>query len=470
MLFSSFTFLCYFLPTVIGIYYVLPNRLRNLFLLAASFVFYGWGHPYYLLLLLYLTLIGFYSARWIKYYPTKACLICLGACFYILSVFTFFKYGDFTLETVNLFLKTPLPLFEIILPLGISFYVFQLISYIIDVYHSQVEPQKKFATLALYIASFPQLVAGPIVRYHTVASQLASRRHSVLKVYQGFRRFVIGLSKKVIIADMMSRSVDLIFDSSVSSLTPLIAWLGAFLYALQIYFDFSGYSDMAIGLGRMFGFRFLENFNYPYVSKSISEFWRRWHISLSSWFKSYVYIPLGGNRKGLLRTIFNLSLVFLLTGLWHGAAWTMILWGGWQGIFVIFEKLLKNLCMRFGFETKIFPLFYETTGRVYTIIVLLFGWVIFRSETVKYAYDYIRLMLGLIPYTQAFGISYYLPDMLIGLIVVAVLASLGLFRRFLHYRGFLIHLFLNVYLLALLCLVFVLLMGNGYNPFIYFRF
>lgn len=469
MVFSSFTFLCYFLPIVVGTYYILPNRFRNVFLLWTSLLFYGWGRPVHLLVLLCFIVIGFYAAKGITHYPQKAKMICTASCFYILGIFFFFKYGDFALASFNDLTKKSLPLLYITLPLGISFYVFQLLSYVIDVYRQKATAQKSFSALALYVSSFPQLIAGPIVRYDTVAKQLTGRHHSVAKVYQGLRRFLIGLAKKVIIADMVGHSVDVIFASSVSSLTPAIAWLGAVLYALQIYFDFSGYSDMAIGLGRMFGFRFLENFNYPYLSKSISEFWRRWHISLSSWFKLYVYIPLGGNKHGLLRTVFNLATVFCLTGFWHGAAWTMVVWGLWQGFFVILEKLLKAAAHSLHI-THISAVFYAVIGRCYALIALLLGWVIFRAETLSQAYDYIRLMFGLLPYKQAFGVSYYVQGLLWFIIAFAVIASTGVFQSVLRYRNFWAHLFINLWLLFLLFLVIVLLTGSGYNAFIYFRF
>ena len=469
MVFSSFTFLCYFLPIVVGIYYLLPNRFRNVFLLLASLLFYGWGRPAHLLVLLCFIVIGFYAAKGITRYPQKAKMICTASCFYILGIFFFFKYGDFALASFNDLTKQSLPLLYIALPLGISFYVFQLLSYVIDVYRQKADAQKSFSALALYVSSFPQLIAGPIVRYDTVAKQLTNRCHSVAKVYQGLRRFLIGLAKKVIIADMVGHSVDVIFASSVSSLTPAIAWLGAFLYALQIYFDFSGYSDMAIGLGRMFGFRFLENFNYPYLSKSVSEFWRRWHISLSSWFKSYVYIPLGGNKHGLLRTVFNLAVVFCLTGFWHGAAWTMVVWGLWQGFFVILEKLLKAAAHSLHI-TRIPAVFYAVIGRCYALIALLLGWVIFRAETLSQAYDYIRLMFGLLPYKQAFGVSYYVQGLLWFIIAFAVIASTGVFKSVLRYRNFWTHFFINLWLIFLLFLVIVILTGSGYSAFIYFRF
>lgn len=469
MIFASFTFLCYFLPIVLACYYLLPNSQRNLFLLIASFVFYGWGYPYHLTILLFLILTGFIATLLMEKYPAAAKQICAGASFYILGIFIFFKYTDFAIDSYNFLLDKKQPAMGILLPLGISFYVFQLISYIVDVYRKKALPQKSFTTLALYVSSFPQLIAGPIVRYDTVARQLRHRRHSLMKVYEGLRRFLVGLSKKVIIADMLGQSADKIFDSPIEGLTPGIAWLGAVLYALQIYFDFSGYSDMAIGLGRMFGFRFLENFNYPYISKSVSEFWRRWHISLSTWFKEYVYIPLGGNRKGFARTCFNLFFVFLLTGFWHGASWSFALWGIWYGVFIVLEKtvikLYGNQCNNFGVK-----MLSNTLGRAYTMMIVLIGWVFFRSESLEKAWQYLKLMVNCLPFKQNYGLSYYIQGWGWFILGFALVLMTGVFKNVLTIKGFWIHLIMDMFLLGCLMLVVVLLTASGYNPFIYFRF
>lgn len=469
MIFSSFTFLCYFLPVVFCTYYLLPNKARNLFLLCASLFFYAWGNPSHLTLLCFLILTGYGAVYFIEKFPKYASKICIGFVFYILGIFFFFKYGDFSIATYNQLANKKTDLIGILMPLGISFYVFQLISYIVDVYRHQAVAQKNLLTLSLYISSFPQLIAGPIVRYDTIARQLVCRRHSLLKIYQGLRRFIIGLSKKVIIADLLGTFVDRIFNESITALTPTIAWFGIILYALQIYYDFSGYSDMAIGLGRMFGFRFLENFNYPYISRSISEFWRRWHISLSSWFKSYVYIPLGGNRKGLFRTCINLLFVFLLTGFWHGASWTFVVWGLWYGFFIVLEKIMKKLFH----NNKIGPcgkVVFNLFGRVYTVFVVLIGWVFFRAENLETAWQYLRLMFNQRPFDQFYGFSYYFQGMGWIVLGVALLAMTGLFKNLLNIKGFFAHFCINVFLLSCFMLVIVLLTSNSYSPFIYFRF
>ena len=343
MLFSSFIFLCFFLPIAVGIYYILPYAFRNTFLLIASLIFYGWSDLNNLMVMFIVAGSVYFGA---------VCIDKVSDCFYrktllvvflsfIIGIFFFYKYMGFMLSWwPNLELSPVLS--EILLPIGISFYTFQAISYLIDSYRKTVEVQKNPFRLLLYIALFPQLIAGPIVRYKDVCTQLVKRCETLSDVSAGFNRFLMGLGKKIIIANTLAISVDKIFDVPVDYLSVSVVWLGMILYSLQLYFDFSGYSDMAIGLGHMFGFRFLENFNYPYVSGSITEFWRRWHMSLSGWFREYVYIPLGGNKKGLFKTIFNLSIVFLLTGIWHGAAWTFVLWGIWHGFFIICEKIIKS--------------------------------------------------------------------------------------------------------------------------------
>lgn len=464
MLFTSFTFLYYFLPIVIGIYYCLPRKFKNLFLLGASLFFYAWANPAHLVILLFITFIG-YSAAILSEKVHNRSVVLIGASFYILGVLIFFKYVDFTILSVNQLIDGDIPLLAVILPIGISFYTFQTISYLLDVNARQVRVEKNPLTLALFISLFPQLIAGPIIRYRQIAQQLENRHHSILKVYQGLRRFIIGLAKKVIVANTLGISVDKIFDTPLNTLTPMIAWIGVFLYALQLYYDFSGYSDMAIGLGRMLGFKFPENFNYPYISRSISEFWRRWHMSLSGWFKEYVYIPMGGNRKGNYRTLFNLMVVFLLIGIWHGAEWTFIVWGVWNGLFVIFEKIAKLVEIRMPYFIS------NTVGRLYVIFVSLIGWTFFRAESMTQAYDYLRLLVGILPYQQAYGLSYFIQT---SGWIVAVSGCLGacgmganLLRRHSTTR---LNVITDIYLVVLLCCTVILLTASGYNPFIYFRF
>lgn len=463
MLFTSFTFLYYFLPIVVGIYYCLPRKFKNLFLLGASLFFYAWADPGHLVLLMLITFIGYGAALLSKKVHNRS-LVLISASFYILGLLIFFKYADFTLLSVNQVIDGDIPLLEVILPIGISFYTFQTISYLLDVHARQVRVEKNPLTLALFISLFPQLIAGPIIRYRQIAKQLESRHHSLLKVYQGFRRFIIGLAKKVIVANSLGICVDKIFDTPLNTLTPGIAWVGVFLYALQLYFDFSGYSDMAIGLGHMFGFKFPENFNYPYISRSISEFWRRWHMSLSGWFKEYVYIPMGGNRNGNYRTLFNLMFVFLLIGIWHGAEWTFIVWGVWNGFFVVCEKVAKFIQIRVPFFIS------NTVGRLYVIFVSLIGWTFFRAESMKQAYDYLRLMFGVLPYRQAYGISYFIQTNGWIIAIAGCLGACGVGHALLQRHTIRLNILTDIYLISLLGCTIILLTASGYNPFIYFRF
>ena len=341
MLFSSMTFIYMFLPIVLLLYLVTKKELHNPILLVASIIFYAWGEPKYLAIMLLTIIINYYGAISIDKFKKHKKLCLVMTIIANLSFLVYFKYFNFLIENCNGLFHSNISALNIIMPIGISFYTFQALSYVVDVYRGEVKAQKDFYKLALYICLFPQLVAGPIVKYHDVADQIDSREVNFEKVDLGVKRFIIGLSKKVLIANTMGAIADKIFTQAPDTFSHSIAWLGAVAYTFQIYFDFSGYSDMAIGLGLIFGFKFLENFNYPYISKSITEFWRRWHISLSTWFKQYVYISLGGNRQGKVKTIRNLGIVFLLTGIWHGAAWNFVVWGIWNGFFIILEKLLN---------------------------------------------------------------------------------------------------------------------------------
>ena len=333
MLFTSISFLYYFLPIVIIIYFILPKKMRNFILFIASMVFYFYGEPKYIFLMLTEILIAYIGAILIDKYKSKSLLIITISIH--IGLLCVFKYTDFIIDNINTVFNSSLPLLKIALPIGISFYTFQIISYLIDVYNGKVMVQKNLLKLATYISLFPQLIAGPIVRYETISEELDNRKTSIADFSYGVRRFIIGLSKKVLIANLLGELCNQFI--STDEKTILFYWIFAISYMLQIYFDFSAYSDMAIGLGRMFGFHFLENFNYPYISKSITEFWRRWHMSLSSWFKDYVYIPLGGNRKGLKKQIRNIFIVWLLTGMWHGASWNFIIWGLLFSIILIIE-------------------------------------------------------------------------------------------------------------------------------------
>ena len=376
MVFSSAVFLFLFLPAVFVLSRILPGiRLKNLFLLVVSLLFYAFGEPVYVLLMLLSCVINYGAGRLLAAgspSPARDKLVVAVTLVLNLGMLGMFKYTDFFLSTVNQVFSLEIPLTGIALPVGISFFTFQGLSYVIDVYRDRDLAARSFVKLALYISFFPQLIAGPIVKYHDVAQQIDHRETNPSLTADGVRRFIVGLAKKLLVANTVGRMADLVFAAGPGELDIRVAWLGALCYTLQIYFDFSGYSDMAIGLGRMFGFRFLENFQYPYVSASIKEFWRRWHISLSSWFRDYLYIPLGGNRKGKLRTELNKTLVFFCTGLWHGASWNFVLWGLWHGAFIVLEDLLPK-----GGKVR------RRVGHVTTLLVVLLGFVLFRADTLE---------------------------------------------------------------------------------------
>ena len=342
MVFSSFVFLLVFLPIVLILYFLCPAKGRNLVLLLASLLFYAWGEPVYVLIMLFSTVFDYTNGRIIEYYKDRGFYKRAKVALVVdlvgnLAILGFFKYADFVIENVNSVTGAGISLLRIALPIGISFYTFQTMSYTIDVYRGEVPAQKNILDFATYVVLFPQLIAGPIVQYKTIAEELSGRKHNLEDISQGVFRFVVGLGKKVILANQIGALYTEI--SGMGEISVATAWLGAIAYSFQIYFDFSGYSDMAIGLGRIFGFHFLENFNFPYMAKSITDFWRRWHISLSSWFREYVYIPLGGNRKGMARQLVNIMIVWFLTGLWHGASWNFILWGVYYGVLLMIEKL-----------------------------------------------------------------------------------------------------------------------------------
>ena len=385
MVFSSTVFLFVFLPFVWLINRFLPRAVSNVFLCAASLVFYAWGETVYILILIIVVLANYLLTKGMNRCRHKKARLALGVTVNISTLFIF-KYADFALESFNLLPGVDIALPGILLPIGISFFIFQAVSYMIDVYRGVSEPQKSFVKLLLYISFFPQLVAGPIVYYHDIDRQIENRSVTSGQTAQGIRRFIIGLSKKVLIADTLAVAVDAVFALELGHLTMSVAWIGATAYILQLYFDFSGYSDMALGLARMFGFRYKENFNYPYIASSVQEFWRRWHISLSTWFKDYVYIPLGGNRKGNLRTAVNKVTVFFLTGLWHGAQWTFVVWGLIHGALLLFEQYFKPFG-RLGRKTK-------WLGNVYTLLMVTLAFVLFRSESFTQALVFLGNMFG----------------------------------------------------------------------------
>lgn len=391
MVFSSVIFLCLFLPIVLGGYYFLPKReAKNLWLIAASLLFYAFSGLWYVLLLLFSVFCNYLAGLFVS--GRKGVLYVAVAV--NLGVLGVFKYLTFLVRTVNQLPGVAIAVPSIVLPVGISFFTFQGLSYVIDVYRNERLKSTRFRDVLLYIALFPQLVAGPIVRYEDVADEIKSRRHTLEQLANGLRRFIIGLSKKLMIADVCGSVVTLIYSAKSSALDSRTAWLAAVCYLIQIYFDFSGYSDMAIGLGLCFGFHFKENFNYPYISASIQEFWRRWHISLSTWFREYLYIPLGGNRKGKAKTYRNKLMVFFCTGLWHGANWTFIIWGLWHGFFIVAEDAAKKL---FGLgkhgKNRRNPV--ETVLKhLYTLLVVLIGFVIFRADNMGQAFSMIGAMFS----------------------------------------------------------------------------
>lgn len=469
MLFSSMTFVFTFLPIVLLLYLVTKKELHNFILLAASIIFYAWGEPKYLAIMLLTIIINYFGAIAIEKYNNFKKPILITTIIANLGFLIYFKYFNFLIENCNSIFHTDFELLKIVMPIGISFYTFQALSYVIDVYRAEVKAQKDIYKLALFICLFPQLVAGPIIKYHDVAEQIDSREVNFEKVSLGVKRFIIGLSKKVLIANTMGAIADKIFVQDPRTFSHGIAWLGSIAYSLQLYFDFSGYSDMAIGLGLIFGFKFMENFNYPYISKSITEFWRRWHISLSTWFKQYVYISLGGNRCSKIKTLRNLGIVFLLTGIWHGASWNFVIWGIWHGFFIILEKALNIK----EFEQKQKPVWIEALRHLYCILVFIVGWVFFRADNLKYGWDYLMNMFGLLhlrPDEFLYTWLYYVDRIEIITLIVAILCCMPIFNKILDVENKTARAFINIWLLCLFFLSTASLASSTYNPFIYFRF
>lgn len=469
MLFSSTVFLFIFLPVLLLAYMTAKKELKFYILLIASLFFYGWGEPRYLGMMLLMCVASYGTAQIIattqkdKYRK----LVLLVTILFDIGLLFYFKYLDFFRENINLIFHSDLPILNIIMPIGISFFTFQALSYVIDVYRGDVKVQRNLMKLTLYVSFFPQLIAGPIVKYHDIEQDLENNHVTFEDVVYGSKRFIVGLGKKVLLANSLGAIADPIFNAGFVGADMAIAWLGAVSYSLQLYFDFSGYSDMAIGLGRIFGFHFLENFDYPYISKSITEFWRRWHISLGTWFKEYVYIPLGGNRKGNIRTYINLGVVFLVTGLWHGANWTFILWGIWHGIFVITERA-------FGVN-KIKQSALDPLRHLYTILAFVMGWTLFRTDTIKEGIGFIAAMFHVyVPSIMPFTIDYYLTPRACIILIIALLVSTPLMDTLLHRICNLAGRFNNLleegYILCVLILSISYLAASTYNPFIYFRF
>ena len=469
MVFSSLVFLFRFLPLFLMCYFIVPEKyikVRNLVLFLFSLVFYAWGEPIYICLMIFSTVFDYINGLLIEKYGAGSKgskIVLIISLIGNLGLLGVFKYTDFILSSINAVLGTSIPMVGLALPIGISFYTFQTLSYTIDVYRGVVPAQHNIISFGAYVAMFPQLIAGPIVQFKTVAKELDSRTHTWDNFYYGVRRFCIGFTKKAFLANNIGFIWSEILKNYQEA-SVLTLWLGIICFALQIYFDFSGYSDMAIGLGRMCGFTFLENFNYPYVSKSITEFWRRWHISLGSWFRDNVYIPLGGNRKGYKRQILNLAIVWLLTGFWHGASWNYVLWGIYYGALIIVEKvfLLKKL--------EKMPVI---VGHIYTLFIVLIGWALFAIEDFSVLGNYMSGMFGIggislidnqfIYYLQNYGI----------LLIIGILASIEIFKiknGQLKQKYIWIENIENIAIIAMFVVSLAMIVSSTYNPFLYFRF
>lgn len=470
MVFSSLLFLFRFLPVVLVAYYIFPRRFRNLILFISSLVFYAWGEPVYVVLILFSTITDYIAGMTVSYYKKRglkkrAFVAVVFSAVINLSLLGFFKYAGFFIENINRLPGFDIPAVNVALPIGISFYTFQTMSYTIDVYRDDAEIQKDFIAFGAFVALFPQLVAGPVVRYKTVAEQLKDRRETVDLFCNGIFRFITGLGKKVLIANQLGLLWTEIAAADSNNLATATAWLGVLAFTFEIYFDFSGYSDMAIGLGAMFGFSFPENFNYPYESKSITEFWRRWHISLGTWFREYVYIPLGGNRKGTANQLINIAIVWFLTGLWHGAYWNFILWGIYYGILLVIEKLLwKKL-------TKL-P---QIIRHIYTMVSVMFGWSLFSWQDMADSTAFMRTMFlqtgaGLINKQTLYLVYSYLV-----LLLIAAVFSLSLPKRIIIDKAFpegtaKREMAGMVFVAAISVACIAMLVNSSYNPFLYFRF
>lgn len=476
MLFSTSVFLLYFLPSLLLVYYLSPQRFRNIILLSSSLFFYAWGESFYVLVMLLSILLNYVFGRLIEAKQTENTRLYIGLGVAAnLGLLASFKYANFLVDSINVglqFVNLPAIMLEPVhLPLGISFFTFQSLSYLIDVYRKEIPCQKNILNLGLYIALFPQLIAGPIVRYKTIMVDIVDRQVTSRLFAEGAERFIQGLAKKMLIANPIGYVVDIIFALPQDQLPTHIAWLGVILYSIQLYFDFSGYSDMAIGLGRMFGFRFLENFNYPYVSRSLTEFWRRWHISLSSWFKDYLYIPLGGSRYSPLRTYLNLFAVFTLCGLWHGAAWTYVIFGVFHGTFMALERM---------YLLKIFEKFWRPLSYLYFFIVLHVSWAIFRPEDISHTSYYLAQMFSLNFFSSPFEFLDAITTETLVVLAVGALLCFPVYPKFkavlaerLDSYGSYQHIASItriITLMILLVLVMSKLASSTYNPFIYFRF
>lgn len=464
MVFSSMVFLCVFLPAAFCLHLLLPGmRAKNFLLVVASLVFYAYGEPIYVILLVASSAGNYILARLTGECPKIRKLTMTLAVVINLGLLVIFKYSGFLVDTFNSVTGAGIPVPQVRMPIGISFFTFQALSYVIDVYRGDASVQKNFGKVLLYISFFPQLIAGPIVKYHDVEAEINNRKQTPEEIGKGIRRFIAGLSKKVLIANTMGLVADNLFGTAATGITGPGAWLGAVSYMLQIYFDFSGYSDMALGLGMMFGFHFHENFDYPYISASIREFWRRWHMSLSGWFKEYLYIPLGGNRRGKFRTVVNKMIVFVCTGIWHGASFNFLFWGIYHGFFLMMEEYIPFIGKKGGKLKSFFQ-------HVYALLVVCVGFVFFRADTMKQGCFWIREMFtdfGWKASAMSLTLQQLTPVYLVTLAaaLVAAVPVNSMLKKYKWYEGFTYVLSLAGFALCVLSLA-----GGTYNPFIYFRF
>lgn len=466
MVFSSIAFLYFFLPAVLALYFAVPRRFKNLVLFLLSLLFYAWGEPVYITIMLFSTVFDYVNGLLIERFsasPRAKKAVLAVSVAGNLAILMFFKYSDFFISNINALSGLNIEMLGLALPIGISFYTFQTMSYTIDVYRGDAPVQHNIISFGAYVTLFPQLIAGPIVRYNTIARQLTDRHESFDMFFDALVRFCAGLAKKVLLANNIGALWDTVSASSPAEISVMSAWLGILAFSLQIYFDFSGYSDMAIGLGKMFGFSFTENFNYPYISKSITEFWRRWHISLGTWFREYVYIPLGGNRKGAAITYLNIFTVWFLTGFWHGASWNFAVWGLYFAVILIVEK---------AFLLKVLDRAPAFLSHIYALVMIAFGWVIFSFDSLSDGFMYFKTMIGIGAGGFADDLFLYSLRSYGPVLLVGALASLPLWRRLC--KKYLCstwrYIFVGALSLASLLLCTVYLVDASYNPFLYFRF
>lgn len=467
MVFSSLTFLFVFLPVILIVYYLSPKKIRNTILFIGSLIFYAWGEPVYILIMLFSTAFDYANGILIKKYKEtkqlkKSRMVLITSIVVNLGILCFFKYSNFFIENIRNIFNLDIQLLNIVLPIGISFYTFQTMSYTIDVYLGKVEAQKNIIDFGTYVTFFPQLVAGPIIKYRDVNIQLKNRKETIDDFSYGINRLSRGLFKKVILANNIGILWNQIIGQPISEIPVLTAWFGAICFSFQIYFDFSGYSDMAIGLGRMFGFHFPENFDHPYTSKSITEFWRRWHISLGTWFKEYVYIPLGGSKKGRKRLVINLLIVWTLTGLWHGASWNFVIWGAYFGVLLIIEKLILEKYLE-----KLPSIF----RHIYTMFFVVISWIIFAFDDMTNVCTYLKAMFGMNNTVLLNSELLYMISTHALLIIICILASTTFMKKINISKDKNWYVIIrNLACMAMFFISVCFLIGSTYNPFLYFRF